>query len=76
MAMPKAPRVTPKSRITAGATIPSSCMSMPSQTSTSRQTARVAHWKARKGARDSASPKVMAPGCATAASSRFYLPAM
>ena len=62
MAMPKAPRVTWKSLITSGATTPSSCMSMPSQTSTSMQTKSVAHWKALSGERDSASPKVMADG--------------
>ncbi len=67
MAMPKVPRVTWKSLITAGATTPSSCMSMPSHTSTSRQTARVAHWKMRKGERDRASLKVTADDCAIAA---------
>ncbi len=62
-------RVTWKSLITSGATMPSNCMSMPSHTSTIKQTARVAHWKARIGAREIASLKVMAVGAATAASS-------
>ncbi len=42
-------------------------MSTPSLTSTSMQTTRVAHWKARSGACDTASVKVMAPEPAMAA---------
>src|SRR5687767_1869574 len=58
MATPKMPRSTPNSAITSGATIPSSCWSRPSATSTIIQIMKVSTWNVRSGRRDITSLKL------------------
>src|SRR5690606_31463208 len=60
IAQPKVVRSVPKSSITLGATMPSSCASIPSQISTSMQIPNVTTENAPSGARERASLKVVA----------------